>query len=586
MSMRAKSNDIAPPLDVARELPVTPVPRSQSEAKGNIPSIITVLLKLLYTHKKVENLVLTDKALLLTMSSQIEQSSKRKGVGLYAGNWEYVTDEEKIPEYLSVAQKIADVEGRTTRRAYAKMTSKEDARDSSTPISLTSRNEVRKSGRARNAVDYTRLLGSENNDRGIDPPEQIEERGTTPAQETNPISPSTSASSSSNRSTSMPEHPSRPSSTSTAMNTEQPERPNKSWNAIVYEVLATSETPLTFPQLVQEVKNRYPFFNSPSQVKVLKSGPKNPLYFHEAFCKGGTVNGKQTWGLMPGQFVDKKTGEVLTPQPRHTVASPRPTEQAQGTEHHSPSNSVSKPSQSHNPRSSNPRFGREILNSPEIPDSQDERATTPRPQEADGRVGQEHVPHLESPIQHTPNTIRYQAHELTDAAHGTSANAFIAISPSGHTPQPRLQGATTTGSPKKNTSTGSSPTAAAPESQNPQNLKDAVDHETSEVAVRPLSALQAAQPSTPSILSLTGESIHDSNLTPPKTVSMSIQTMHVAPPPFVPTVLGDSAATPQTTSISPAALRPSVTPLACTQQYVILSPHSSILLHDLQSDAD
>ena len=506
-------------------------------------------------------------------------------MGLYAGNWEYVTDEEKIPEYLSVAQKIADVEGRTTRRAYAKMTSKEDARDSSTPIGRTSRNEVRKSGRARNAVDYTRLLGSENNDRGIDPPEQIEERGTTPAQETNPISPSTSASSTSNRSTSMPEHPSRPSSTSTAMNTEQPERPNKSWNAIVYEVLATSETPLTFPQLVQEVKNRYPFFNSPSQVKVLKSGPKNPLYFHEAFCKGGTVNGKQTWALKPGQFVDKKTGEVLTPQPRYTVASPGLAEQARETEHRSPSSSVSRPSQSYNPRSSNPRFGREILNSPEIPDSQDERATTPRPQESDGRVVPEHVPHLESPDQHTSATVKYQAHELAGAADGTSANAFIAINSSGHTPQPRLQWATTTGSPKNMTSNGSSPIAAAPKTQNPQNLKGAGDHEASEVAARPLSALQAAQPSTPSIPSFTGESIHDSNFTPLKAVSVSIQPTHAVPP-LVPAILGDSAATPQTTSITPAALKPSVTPLACTQQYVILFPHPSILLHDLQSDAN
>lgn len=487
---------------------------------------------------------------------------------------------------MSVAQKTADLEGRTTRRAYAKITSTEGAGDSGKLVGSLSRNEVRKSGRARNAVNYTRPSGSEDGTREIATQKQIEEGSTSPAQEINQISHSTSASSTSNRSSSVPDQPSRPSSTSTAMNTEQPERPNLSWNAIVYGVLATSETPLTFPQLVQEIKKRYPYFNSPSQVKILKSGPKNPLYFHEAFCKGGTMNGKQTWALRPGKFVDKKTGQELTPQPLHTISSPRLPEQAYDVEDQSPSNLTSKPSQPYNPRFGNPRFGREILNTPEIPDSQDERATTPTPREVESRIATEHAPHSEGPYQHSPAAVRQQAHELADAAEGTSVNAFVATTLSGCAPQPRFPWATTTGSPVNTTSTGNSPAAAGKKIQSPQNLGPAADHEVSEPAVEPLSNLQDAQPPTSSITSFPGENTHDSSSTTSQAVSTFVQLVHAIPSTFVPSLLRDSTATSHTPYITPAVPKASVTPLACTPQYVILSSPFPFFLHDSRSDAD
>ena len=452
----------------------------------------------------------------------------------------------------------------------------EGAGDSDKLIGSSSRNEVRKSGRARNAVDYTRPSDSEDNTREIATHKQIEEGSTSPAQEINQISHSTSASSTSNRSSSAPDQPSRPSSTSTAINTEQPERPNKSWNAIVWGVLATSETPLTFPQLVQEIKKRYPFFNSPSQVKILKSGPKNPLYFHEAFCKGGTMNGKQTWALRPGTFVDKKTGEVLTPQPLYTISSPRLPEKAHDMGHQSPRNPISKP-----PKSHNPRFGREILNTPEIPDSQDERVTTPRHQEVDVRIVTEHAPHSEDPYQHSPAVVRHQAHELANAADGTSMNSL-----SGCAPQPCSQRATTTGSSVNTTSTGSSPAASGKKNQGPQNPGAVVDHEVSEPAAEPLSNLQDAQPLTSSITSSTGEKIHDSSSTTSQAVSTFVQLVHAIPSTFVPTLLGDSTATSHTPYITPGVPKASVTPLSCTQQYVILFSHFPFFLHDSQSNAN
>lgn len=573
---RLKLKELASPSEAVGESSVTPRPRSHSETKGKSPGTVIDTQHPLCRSSKIGTLFITDQALLLIAPPKIEQQSKRRGVGLYAGNWEYATNEEKVPEYLSVAEKIADLEGRTTRRAYAKMTSGEGAGDSGNTLALSPGKEVRKSGRARNTVDYTRLSGPENNDRGIATSEQIEEGRMSPAQRSDQMSPSTSASSTSIVSTLLPDNPSRSTSTSTATNTEQHERPNRSWNAIVYEILATSDIPLTFPQLVQSIKNRYPFFNSSSQDKVLKSGPKNPLYFHEAFCRAEVVNGKQTWALKPGRFVDKKTGEVLTPQPRYTISSPRIAEQVREAEDRNPGDVTSKPSHPHNPRSSIPRFGREILNSPEIPDSQDVRAITSSPQETNSRIATEHPPHLEYPYQHSPPSVRYPTHELSDAADGTSAVASDRGSLSSQIPQPHLQWATTTGSPMSSTPTSKSPIAAGTKLQGILKLIDTVDRNSSATGAQSLSAFQAVEPhrssisSSPSMASSTGENGNGSISTITQPPSISIPLVRTVSPTQVPTLSESRAVISHPPPYAPTPATPSVTNLASMQLYVIL----------------
>lgn len=537
-------------------------------------------------------------------------------MGIYAGNWEYATDEERVPEYLSVAKVTAGSEGRTTRRAYAKMTSREEARDSGNLIDLSPGSVVRKSGRARNAIDYTRLFGSQDNASEVAAPEQTEEGDISTKLNTTQRPPSTPASSSSTRPMVMPAHPNISTPTPTVMTTEQHERPNLSWNAIVYEILAKAETPLTFPQLVRSIRDRFPFFKSSSQDKILESGTKNPLYFHEAFCKGEIVNGKQTWGLKPGEFIDKKTGEVLTPQPRHTISSPRITEQANEAKDQSSGHLTSQSSPSLNPRSSHPRFGREILNSPEIPDSQKAEATTssPRgekglepggagratpPQESNALRGRlpaedlfspffsrkaispaatEHAPHSDHSHQSLSPTVRNGVHEIADAADGASAIAFVGTGVSDEAPQPDFQGAITTGSTKDTILTSKSPVAARTNVQNNQDLIGAIDHEASATAAQSPSAVQAPQPHKSPIPSFSGESEHGSSPTIIQAASTSVPSVHAASPTCVPNLLGDFAAASQAPSNTLAAPKASVATLTCTQLYVILF---SIWTHDL-----
>ena len=450
-------------------------------------------------------------------------------MGIYGGNWEYVADEEKIPEYLSVAEKIADVEGRTTRRAYAKLTSGGSATDSGKSIGSSFEDHVRKSGRARNSRNHAATV------------EQTGETNLSPARETNQTS--TSAS---NRSILKPDDQSRSTSASTATNAERPERPNLSWNAIVYEVLATADAPLTFTQLMQGIQNRWPFFKSSSQEKVLKSGLKNPLYFHEAFCKGNIVNGKQTWGLRPGEFIDKKTGELLTPPPRHPIGgSSSLTEQVQEVEDPSPVDLAPKVSRSHHPRSSNPRFGREILNSPEIPDSQDAIATTSSPRVAASRISAEHAPHFEEPT---------GSQKLADAAHDTSSSASPEMDAS-------LQKQQASFSPIITASTSRLLSAAGSEDQNIRKF------------VGPM----------PSITSSIGESENYSSPATFEVASTPASLAHALSPMYGPALSADGAgaATSETSQIIPATLTPSATPLPSMQLYVILSPSFATSFSDV-----
>ena len=450
-------------------------------------------------------------------------------MGIYGGNWEYVADEEKIPEYLSVAEKIADVEGRTTRRAYAKLTSSESATNSGEPIGSSFEDQVRKSGRARNSRNHVATL------------EQAGQTDLSPERETNQTS--TSAS---NRSTLKLDDQSRSTSASAATNAERPERPNLSWNAIVYEVLATADAPLTFTQLMQGIQNRWPFFKSSSQEKVLKSGLKNPLYFHEAFCKGDIVNGKQTWGLRPGEFIDKKTGELLTPPPRHPIGgSSSLTEQVQEVEDPSPVDLAPKVSRSHRPRSSNPRFGREILNSPEIPDSQDAIATASTLREAASCISAEHAPYVEEPT---------RSQKLADAAHDTSSSASPEMDAS-------LQKLQTSFNPINTTSTSRFLTAAGSEDQNIRKF------------VGPISAFHVTPQRAPSIASSIGEGEKHSSPATFQIASTPASLANTLSPTYGPALSADGAgaATSESSHVIPATPTPSATPLPSMQLYVILS---------------
>ena len=485
-------------------------------------------------------------------------------MGIYAGNWDYVTDEEKVPEYLRVAEKIADVEGRTTRRAYAKLTSKERAKDSSQLIRSSFENQVRKSGRARNPVDYTRVSISEDNPREVASPEQSRGKDVSPTQASKQTSPSVSAPLTPNRSTLMHDDYSRSTSISSATNTEQLERPKLSWNAIVYEVLALADGPLTFTQLTQKIKSRYPYFKYSTQEKVLKSGLKNPLYFHEAFIKGDVVNGKQTWGLKPGRFVDKKTGEELTPQPRNPIGSSKPTEQAQETEDDpSPVNLTPKATNSHRPRSSNPRFGREILNSPEIPDSQDAITTRSSPQGATSRIVAEHEAQREEPA---------RASRLADEVSGTSTIASPEDNLSVPSTQPHSQWATMTRSPTHTNSASRFPNTAEAGDQDIRKLMGPTDREASARVDQSPSALHAAQAPIPSIPSSIGEGENHQTSETLQVASTPIPPLRVVSPTYLPPLDTDGDATSQTNKFIPATLSSPVTSLPGTQLYVIFYP--------------
>ena len=480
-------------------------------------------------------------------------------MGLYAGNWEYAPDEERQPEYQKIVEKIADVEGRTTRRAFAKLASNESPRDSNKIVSSPFDSQVRKSGRARNSINYAQLSTAEDTTYETATPEQTLQNDMPSAQPTNQMS--TSALSSADRSTMMPGDHSISSSMSPAVNVEQLERPKLSWNAIVYEVLATAEGPLTFTELTQEIKNRYPFFNASSQDKVLKSGLKNPLYFHEAFCKGEIINGKQTWGLKPGEFVDKKTGEVLTPQPRNPIVPPGLTEQVHETEAPSAVALTTKLSPTHHHRSSNPRFGREILNSPEIPDSQDVAPTTSSPQGSDRRIAPERPPHFEEPT---------EAHKPANLPNIISAIASPEASVPTQTPQATSQWATTTLSLVDTGSTKETPISARTEDQSIRKFLGPIDREASAIAAHSVGPLQAAEPRAPSIPSSTGESGNHNSPTNSQYVSPPTALERAVSPSSVPTLPRDDAAASQTPQFVPATPTPSQTQF----MYVALSSNA------------
>lgn len=161
-----------------------------------------------------------------------------------------------------------------------------------------------------------------------------------PALPTNQRSPSTLDSSISHGSTPVPGEATRSTSASTVPHQQDANRmplarPKMSWNAIVYEVFTTSTIPeMTLAEVQQGVKDRFPFFGLPENVKTLESSPRNPLYMHPSFYKTQRADGKVAWGLKPGEFLDKKTGKILNPGPRPTNVSVESIEPSAKTPQH------------------------------------------------------------------------------------------------------------------------------------------------------------------------------------------------------------------------------------------------------------
>ena len=146
---------------------------------------------------------------------------------------------------------------------------------------------------------------------------------------------SASASSFSNRSTLVPEQPTVANSRSSvpdeisyeaSVSPVQHTKPKRTWNAIVYEVIAHSTSPakptLTYPEIVEGVKKHYPFYAEVGQSKTLESSPRNPLYAHEAFYKEERPDKTNAWGLRPGEFYDRKANKILTAGPRPPALGP------------------------------------------------------------------------------------------------------------------------------------------------------------------------------------------------------------------------------------------------------------------------
>lgn len=198
-----------------------------------------------------------------------------------------------------------------------------------TSTELSPRSGTRKSGRARIIPDYTKHFNPEDDAFDTTPTAGSHELPTpeqTEVSPTSPIHPSISASSASNGSPLIPGQPTKSTSRSAAghepgTSSEQTRRPSLSWNAIIWEVLALSDTPsMTVPEIIDAVKERHPYFRSEAQARVIQSSAKNPLHFHDAFCRVPRADNAVAWGLRPGEWLDKKTKKVLTPVPRHTIS--------------------------------------------------------------------------------------------------------------------------------------------------------------------------------------------------------------------------------------------------------------------------
>jgi len=282
----------------------------------------------------------------------VVRSPMPKGTGIYkTGNWAYVPSDQKEAEVITKGVKeisaITEASGqkpsKLTRNSYRRLKSTlEGSSPATTPsqepqapaimggVSSTESSSAtyvspqpetsarRRSTRARLIPDYSNFLA----------PEIDDDPSTTIAVETNmqtqqERTPSTIDSPVSHDSTAVPDQLTRSTTASTVVQPDlSPERlakPKKSWTTIVYEILANSRKPtLTLAEIIEDIKDRYPYFRSQASAETLKSSPRNPLYSHPAFYKIQRADNALAWGINPGKYYDKRTNKLLTP------GSPRP----------------------------------------------------------------------------------------------------------------------------------------------------------------------------------------------------------------------------------------------------------------------
>lgn len=281
----------------------------------------------------------------------VGNANKARGSGLYTrGNWAWISDEEdggKVDEkILAEARQIAAI-AEASSKAPAKMTRRQ-LQDLKSKVSGPSPATVPDHGQRSSLGAQSTRTHAEN---GVHPSRRVS-RVAVNYSETNltedgeeqtlPIkqrTPSTLDSSVSHGSTPVPGEATRSTSASTVPHQADPKpeqlsRPKMSWNAIVYEVFTNSTLKeLTLAEVQQGVKDRFPFFGLPENVRTLESSPRNPLYMHPSFYKTQRADGKIAWGILPGEFLDKKTGKVLNPGANPATDSIESTKPSANSQH-------------------------------------------------------------------------------------------------------------------------------------------------------------------------------------------------------------------------------------------------------------
>ncbi len=272
--------------------------------------------------------------------------AKGSGSGIYTkGNWAWISDEEdggKVDEKIlaearqiaAFAESSAQAPVKMTRRQLQDMKARASGASATTtpdPVQKSSMGSESTQGLAGKAVGSRRASRAAVNYNESTPTEGGDDEPTlSPKQRT----PSTLESSMSHGSTPVPGQVTRSTSASTMPHQADPDpeqltRPKLSWNAIVYEVFVNSTIPeMTLPEIQQGVKDLFPYYALPENGKTLESSPRNPLYNHPSFLKTVRDDGKIAWSLIPGDFLDKKTGKVLNavPSVKYTETSAKTTE--------------------------------------------------------------------------------------------------------------------------------------------------------------------------------------------------------------------------------------------------------------------
>lgn len=281
----------------------------------------------------------------------VGNANKARGSGLYTrGNWAWISDEEdrgKVDEkILAEARQIAAI-AEASSKAPAKMTRRQ-LQDLKSKVSGPSPATVPDHGQRSSLGAQSTRTHAEN---GVHPSRRVSrvavnysetnltEDGEEQTLPTKQRTPSTLDSSVSHGSTPVPGEATRSTSASTVPHQADPKpeqlsRPKMSWNAIVYEVFTNSTLKeLTLAEVQQGVKDRFPFFGLPENVRTLESSPRNPLYMHPSFYKTQRADGKIAWGILPGEFLDKKTGKVLNPGANPATDSIESTKPSANSQH-------------------------------------------------------------------------------------------------------------------------------------------------------------------------------------------------------------------------------------------------------------